>query len=126
MEKIKMFVYKTYENRSNDIKRTQKLKFQRLCEKKLTQTTKPLKPPLNNTLTIQSVKNISKIQLSNAEETILSLGLNYAVPRQDSRNDMFNTVINIENRLRRIETMNDEIKNNIRTTNWTQLNYGPN
>jgi len=59
MEKLKMFVYKIYENRSNDMKRTQKLKFQRHCEKKITQTTKPSAPSLNNTLTIKSVKNIS-------------------------------------------------------------------
>jgi len=109
---ILQFVQKTYESSFESIKISQKRKLRDLAQPPTKEILSSLK---NKACTIQCVKNISSEQLNKEEMDTLSLGLNFAVPRQSLRNDFIDTIINLENRLNRIED-ETEMKNNVRTS----------
>jgi len=60
------------------------------------------------------IKNISSTTLTKIEENVLSLGMNFSVPKKSLFNNNVDTVLAIENRLWRDDSLSEAKMNNVR------------
>ena len=108
---ILRFMDDSYTRKFDEIKKTQIKKLQQMTKKTMEQLTNPGD---NIPHLPQFIKNISSKQLTTTEENILSLGMNYAIPKKSRVKENIETIMQVDRGLERAEELTDEEKNNIR------------
>jgi len=111
----------SYKKKCEEVKATQINKFSKLLDDQIGKMT-------NNKFTMRAseiIKIISSVQLTPAEEKVLSLGMKYALPKKSLINDNIEKIMQIERGLTRDKDSEDGDKNCVRREFAKILNKHP-
>ena len=122
-QQILSFLDETYRRKVSQVKTTQLNKLNKMLNKRLEthtylSTQKESKRPL-------FLKNISSVQLTTNEENVLSLGMNFSLPKKCLINENIETILQIESGLARDYNLEEEDKNFVRREVSRVLNKHP-